>query len=75
LNTRRNPTFPAIIFTLTGIFLTAPLLAQRAQHDKHVIQMNEVYRCASGWVQRAVRKVASMINEPGHPTGHLGIPF
>jgi hypothetical protein len=37
--------------------------------------MNEVHRSASGWVQRAAGKVASMINEPGHPTGHLKIPF
>jgi hypothetical protein len=45
----------------------------RLQHDEHVIQMNEVHRCASGWVQRAARKVAAMIDEPGHPTGHLVI--
>jgi hypothetical protein len=36
--------------------------------------MNEVRRCASGWVQRATLKVAAMIDEPGHPTGHLVIP-
>src|SRR5471032_1778802 len=37
------------------------------------MQMNEVHRCASGCVQRAARKVAFMIDEPGHPTGHLVI--
>jgi hypothetical protein len=37
------------------------------------MQMNEVRRCASEWVQRAARKVAPMIDEPGHPTGHLVI--
>jgi hypothetical protein len=37
------------------------------------MQMNEVHHCASGWVQRAARKVAPMIDEPGHPTGHLVI--
>jgi hypothetical protein len=36
----------------------------RAEHDEHVIQMNEVRRCASGWVQRAAHKVATMIDEP-----------
>jgi len=45
------------------------------EHDEHVIQMNEVHHCASGWVQPAPRNVASMIDEPGHPTGHLAIPF
>jgi hypothetical protein len=45
----------------------------RSEHDEHVMQMNEVHRCASGWVQRAARKVAFMIDEPGHPTGHLVI--
>jgi hypothetical protein len=37
------------------------------------MQMNEVHRCASEWVQRATRKVVPMIDEPGHPTGHLVI--
>ena len=32
--------------------------------------MNEVHGCASGWVQRAPGKVATMIDGPGHPTGH-----
>jgi hypothetical protein len=36
----------------------------QAEHDEHVIQMNEVRRCASGWVQRAAHKVATMIDEP-----------
>jgi hypothetical protein len=78
LNTRGHPTFPAIIFTLTGIFPAAAFGSvdrAAAQHDKDVIQMNEVHRCASAWVQRGALKVASKINEPGHPTGHLGIPF
>jgi hypothetical protein len=29
------------------------------------MQMNEAHRCASEWVQRAARNVASMIDEPG----------
>ena len=35
--------------------------------------MNEVRRCASGWVQRAATRFSVMIDEPGHPTGHLVI--
>jgi hypothetical protein len=45
------------------------------EHDEHVILMNEVHRCASRWVQRAAPKVATMIDGPGHPTGHLVIPL
>jgi hypothetical protein len=45
----------------------------RGEYDQHVIEMNEVHRRASGWVQRAASKIASMIDEPGHPTGHLVI--
>jgi hypothetical protein len=44
------------------------------EHDKHVMEMNETHRPASGPVQRAAPKVANMINEPGHPTGYLLIP-
>jgi hypothetical protein len=33
------------------------------------MEMNEVRRCASGWVQHAAAKFASMIDEPGHSTG------
>jgi hypothetical protein len=44
------------------------------EHDQHVIEMNEVRRCASEWVQRGARKVAPKIDEPGHPTGHPAIP-
>jgi hypothetical protein len=39
------------------------------------MEMNEVRQFASGWVQRAATSVAGMISEPGHPTGHLAIPF
>jgi hypothetical protein len=39
------------------------------------MQMNEVRRRASPRVQRATHKVARMIDEPGHPTGHLAIPL
>jgi hypothetical protein len=42
----------------------------KAEHDKDVIQMNEVRRRASGWVQRMPPKVDCMISEPGHPTGN-----
>jgi hypothetical protein len=49
--------------------------AWRSEHDDYVIQMNEVHRSASGWVQRvAAAKVAAMIDGPGQPTGHLMIP-
>jgi hypothetical protein len=51
------------------------IAAGSAEHDEDVIQMNEVRRCASARVQRAATKVAAMIDEPGHPTGHLVIPF
>jgi len=67
LNTGCHRTFP-------GHRPGLPILPVRAgyppqsQHDEHVIQMNEVHRCASVGVQRATFKVASMINEPGHPT-------
>jgi hypothetical protein len=37
------------------------------------MQMNEVRRRASGSVQRREISVACMIDEPGHPTGHLVI--
>src|SRR5882757_7005341 len=37
----------------------------RREHDQDVIQMNDVYHCASAWVQRAARNVISMIDEPG----------
>jgi hypothetical protein len=37
--------------------------------------MNEGRQPASGWVQRPARKVVAMIDEPGHSTGHLSIPF
>jgi hypothetical protein len=39
------------------------------------MQMNEVRRRASPRVQRVTHKVARMIDEPGHPTGHLAIPL
>jgi hypothetical protein len=44
------------------------------EHDEDVIQMNEVHRRASEWVQRAAIKVVGMIEEPGHPTGQLHDP-
>jgi hypothetical protein len=39
---------------------------QASQHDEDVIQMNEVHRHASGWVQRRPPKVVRMIDKPGH---------
>jgi hypothetical protein len=45
--------------------------AGRTEHDNYVIQMNEVHRSASAWVQRGTSKVTTMIDEPGHSTGHL----
>jgi len=35
--------------------------------------MNEARVPISAQVQRRIAKVASMIEEPGHPTGHLQI--
>jgi hypothetical protein len=49
-------------------------MAWLPEHDEDVIQMNEVHRRASAWVQRAAPKVVRMIDEPGHPTGPLVIP-
>jgi hypothetical protein len=42
---------------------------------KLFIQMNEVRRHASDWVQRVKPKAAPTIREPGHPTGQLVIPW
>jgi hypothetical protein len=69
LNTRHIGTFPA---NLRNLIDFDP--ATRPEHDEHVIQMNEVHRCVSGSVQHAPTKVASMIEEPGHPTGQLRDP-
>jgi hypothetical protein len=74
LNTRRNRTFPGHGLYLKGI-LRAVCTACGPEHDQHVMEMNEVRQFASGWVQRAATRVAGMISEPGHPTGHLAIPF
>jgi hypothetical protein len=74
LNTRRNRTFPGNGLYLTGI-LADREHDMRPEHDEHVMQMNKVRHFASGWVQRAATKVAVMIDEPGHPTGHLAIAF
>jgi hypothetical protein len=38
------------------------------------IQMNEVRRRASAWVQHVTPKVVPTIDEPGHSAGHLVIP-
>ena len=75
LNTRRGVTFPIAASFWDGDLKRACAQYARREHDQHVIQMNEVYRCASGEVQRAEVRVARMIDEPGHPTGHLVIPF
>jgi hypothetical protein len=39
------------------------------------MQMNEVHRPASGWVQRPPPNVAAEITERGHPTVALAIPL
>jgi hypothetical protein len=39
------------------------------------MDMNEVRRCASGWVQRAASRVGGMIHGPGDPTGRPVIPL
>jgi len=41
--------------------------------DEDVIEMNAVHRGASDWVQRAAVRFKAVIDEPGHPTGHLAI--
>jgi hypothetical protein len=68
-----QPDIPGRTPQFHGFWRTA-LAACRTEHDEYVIQMNEVRRCASAGVQRAAPKVTGMINEPGHPTGHLVIP-
>ena len=45
--------------------------ARKPEHDEHVMQMNEVRCRASGWRPARVARVAAMIDETGHPTGHL----
>ena len=37
--------------------------------------MNEILQRTSGWVQRARSRLMGVIEEPGHPTGHLPIPL
>jgi hypothetical protein len=51
----------------------AGIRADTAEHDEHVIEMNEVRERASDWVQRAAIRFKGMIDGPGHPTGHLAI--
>jgi hypothetical protein len=46
-------------------FCRPPARRARLEHDEHVMQMNEVHRCASARVQRATHNVASVIDEPG----------
>jgi hypothetical protein len=48
-------------------FYRPHVIGARQEDDEHVIQMNEVHHCASGWVQRAARNVVSVIDEPGQP--------
>jgi hypothetical protein len=71
LNIRLFQTFPGDRLILTD--LAERVGSAWAQHDQHVIQMNEVHRRASEWVQRGTRKVLPMIGKPGHPTGNLVI--
>jgi hypothetical protein len=71
LNTWRSGTFPAD--DLNSEICGSQALP--AEHDKHVIEMNEVRRRASGWVQGALAKFVCMISEPGHLTGHSRDPL
>ena len=76
LNTRSEKTFPDCgpdYAFVRGWRLPARNRSGR-QHDEHVTQMNEVRVSVSAQVQRRTGNVASMIEEPGHPTGHLQIP-
>jgi len=58
-----------------------PISAQHAgynvalQHDRIVIQMNEVLQFTSGCVQCRLSNVVSMIDEPGCSAEDLAIPF
>jgi hypothetical protein len=76
MNTRCFRTFPGTGHYLGGFggLAGGALREWSSKHDEDVTEMNEVLRCASGQVQRAALRVASMIDGPGHPTGHLVIP-
>ena len=74
LNTRRSGTFPAAGRNFPRFRARGNIKNLFREHDQDVIQMNEVYHCASAWVQRAARNVASMITSPAIPTGDLAIP-
>jgi len=75
LNTRRTRTFRGNGLYLKEMVAGPGCTTCGAEHDEHVMQMNEVRHFASGWVQRGVVTVAGMIDEPGHSTGHLAVPF
>jgi hypothetical protein len=47
--------------------------AVKREHNKLVTQMNEIRPSVSAQVQRGIPNVAGMIEEPGHPAGHLQI--
>src|SRR6267378_618412 len=71
LNTRRNRTFRGNGLYSKEMVAGPGCTTCGAEHDEHVMQMNEVRHFASGWVQRGVVTVTGMIDEPGHSTGHL----
>jgi hypothetical protein len=75
LNTRRNRTFRGNGLYFKEMVAGPGCTTCGAEHDEHVMQMNEVRHFASGWVQRGVVTVTGMIDEPGHSTGHLAVPF
>jgi hypothetical protein len=58
----QQPNIPVTFFSIFGNFLrTAPFANQAwmpRQHEQIVMQMNEVHRRASEWVQRGTSKVA-----------------
>ena len=75
LNTRDSRTFPGNGAYFGHVSNLAREVERRAEHEEHVTDMNEVHRRASQQVQRGVASLASMIERPGHSTGHPAIPL
>jgi hypothetical protein len=50
---------PVTFFSIFGNFRADRMVGAAFEHDEDVIQMNEVRRRASGWVQRRNHKVAA----------------
>jgi hypothetical protein len=50
---------PVTFFSIFGNLSAGRMVGAQLEHDKEVIQMNEVRRRASGRVQRGIHKVAA----------------